>query len=539
MPFQTISDFAPRGLSSAQRAWQYGEDEETKIPEQPVPWASQAPTYTPSKSLGAQAADLGFSALGVVGSAFDIPGSMLRDAAALPTALWGSNDANVDYNPFNQLLPWNWFDQDGRTDGRELNRAWAGATGAVSDEDNWWNLGAGIGTEVLLDPLTYLTFGGGALTRGGDALSKIASRREIADVATQLARDANLRTKPVGKTVAQQVLTPRNVLDARAAAKGVDPATEYANFSDAARTGWFGRKVDVTDAEIESMLDDSIGGMARFRVPMLPRKWQDSKDGLLRDRFFGGRVGNLADLARVGRASDVAADVGMGTMPFDAAVPPASTVPPATEPMPPAPTQVDADTMFQPAKDDPVYGDRDIDEIFALEPLPVKRMAKLALNEIKSDMVETAATGQMGTITYGDVIAKMQEMVSPESVFSRQHEGNEKWQKIVSVTERYLERRHNMPSSPRVRDGEDIAVMFADTSAGFQEAASRVAAGRTPRSMGRTPVVGRGKPRHCPARVPPASASMPHLPRNRRGTPAPPAATGSLSCGSCRPAPSR
>jgi hypothetical protein len=111
--------------------------------------------YTPAEedSLLRRIGNAGLSGLSMVGNLLDVPGSMVRDLA-------------TGNNPFDQLLPWNWTNSDNRATGRDVLHHY----GLSSQNDpNKWEAAdfGGFGAEVLMDPLTYLTFGGSALTKAG------------------------------------------------------------------------------------------------------------------------------------------------------------------------------------------------------------------------------------------------------------------------------------------------------------------------------------------------------------------------------------
>lgn len=81
------------------------------------------------------------SGLSVVGNVLDMPGSMVRDALSLE-------------NPLDQLLTPT--TDENRVSGRDLLRK----AGVVGPQDTWGNFAGGLGTEILLDPLTYISPGG-------------------------------------------------------------------------------------------------------------------------------------------------------------------------------------------------------------------------------------------------------------------------------------------------------------------------------------------------------------------------------------------
>lgn len=107
------------------------------------------------------------SGLGMAGNLLDLPGSMARDVVGgLSTGNWQK------YNLFDQLLTPLRFDN--RVEGRDLlqnfgmrpNRE-TGISGWFKDPGEGARDLAGFGTELLLDPLSYLTFGASSLGKAG------------------------------------------------------------------------------------------------------------------------------------------------------------------------------------------------------------------------------------------------------------------------------------------------------------------------------------------------------------------------------------
>lgn len=312
MPYQSYADFltSPTAAASAAlRTIPEQQESESRLdamtpaqkkyqglsvePQQPVDWTE------PDEGLLAKAGRAGWSALEAAGNLFDVPGSVVRDIAAIPTALWGSGGANVDYNPLDQLLPWNWMSGEGRTSGRDLLRSY----GAAGEEDTWTNLGTGIGAEVLLDPLTYLTFGASAVGKGGRALQKTKDWKMLREAATANAKSG---TKISGAS-ARQTMTPDQVLQyaakKEAAETGEDFATIYAAkkeaFADAARKKAFNRTdTTLTDEAIDAMRNEQVGGLFRvsnpfgFDIPFTGK----------REILVGG--GDVEDLATYGTAGE-------------------------------------------------------------------------------------------------------------------------------------------------------------------------------------------------------------------------------------------
>lgn len=134
------------------------------------------------------------SGLATVGNLLDVPGSMVRDVATwLPG---GPKPAN----PLDQLV--SPFTHHNRTTGRDLIRGY----GLAGKEDTMGNFTTGLGAEIALDPLTYLTFGASALTRGGRAAKALNMMDDAPEIASRL------MNRRVGKREARHVVTPRMLL---------------------------------------------------------------------------------------------------------------------------------------------------------------------------------------------------------------------------------------------------------------------------------------------------------------------------------------
>lgn len=106
-------------------------------------------------SLLQQLANQGSSGLSSVGWLLDTPGALVRGVlAGKPLSGFGSSDDRVT--------------------GRELLRQY----GLVGESDNWANFSGGLTAEILLDPLTYASFGLSALLGTGakTAAAKTAAR---------------------------------------------------------------------------------------------------------------------------------------------------------------------------------------------------------------------------------------------------------------------------------------------------------------------------------------------------------------------------
>lgn len=128
---------------------------------------------------------LGRKALGgvaMLGNVLDLPGSSVRDVIA-------------GENPFDQYL--SPHTGENRVSGRDLLRQ----GGFISGEDttgNWWG---GLGAEILLDPTTYLTLGGSALTKGGQAFKAAGVLDDAAKIGLKAGRKIGPRVSRMTTTV--------------------------------------------------------------------------------------------------------------------------------------------------------------------------------------------------------------------------------------------------------------------------------------------------------------------------------------------------
>jgi hypothetical protein len=163
--------------------------------------ADLMPQEQQSSMLG-KLAEMGTSGLAGLGWILDTPGAMVRGLLSegpgkAISALWDTSDERVT--------------------GRELARQY----GMASNKDNWWNFGGGLAAEVLLDPLTYMSFGANQLlgapakTLAGRAAQKAGMMGHMDDYA---------RAAGVGPRVAARNATADELLklmpaDAAAAAR--------------------------------------------------------------------------------------------------------------------------------------------------------------------------------------------------------------------------------------------------------------------------------------------------------------------------------
>lgn len=173
--------------------------------------------------------DSALSGLSMVGNVLDLPGSMVRDT------LGGQN-------PFDQLL--SPHSDRNRLTGRDLNRKY----GLAGQQDTWGNWGGGLATEVLTDPLTYLTFGAGALSKGGQVAKSAGLLDDVGRVA---AKKANVEASTMGARTARTTSTLRDVIKDG----GMDAARK-------ARTAAKGMGHKLRD-----IADEPLGGLASVGLP--------------------------------------------------------------------------------------------------------------------------------------------------------------------------------------------------------------------------------------------------------------------------------
>ena len=130
---------------------------------------------------------LGQKALGgvaMLGNVLDLPGSMARDVIG-------------GENPFDQLL--SPHTGENRLSGRDILRQ-QGMIGSEDTTANWWG---GLGAEILLDPTTYLTFGGSALSKGGQAFKAAGLLDDAAKVGLKAGKKVGPRLAKMTTTVGE------------------------------------------------------------------------------------------------------------------------------------------------------------------------------------------------------------------------------------------------------------------------------------------------------------------------------------------------
>ena len=112
------------------------------------------------RSIGAAS----MSGLSMLGNALD----KYSGARAVRGVLGGKPEEALSIIPFSDMLGWS--DPKNTVSGADLNKKY-GVSNFLGDEGVMPTLG-GIATEIIMDPTTYLTLGGSALTKAGAALAK-------------------------------------------------------------------------------------------------------------------------------------------------------------------------------------------------------------------------------------------------------------------------------------------------------------------------------------------------------------------------------
>jgi hypothetical protein len=227
-------------------------------------------------SLLRELANQGSSGLSAFGYALDTPGALVRGIlAGDPLSVFGTSDERVT--------------------GRELLRQY----GLVGSEDNWGNFAGGLGAEILLDPLTYASFGLTALLGTGakTAAAKAATRAGLMgtagdDLVLRAARAAETGALPnTGPATFLRNATPSYLADdlaeqaATRAGRDIDDVAVRTLAEDAARQ--------------QSLLDaqrafEQVGGTAEQWTQPLARSNYLKVPYLVDDAFdmYGSTVGD-------------------------------------------------------------------------------------------------------------------------------------------------------------------------------------------------------------------------------------------------------
>jgi hypothetical protein len=344
----------------------------------------------PDPSVLGSLANVGLSGLAMAGNLLDVPGSMVRDVAT-----WVPGGIAAQ-NPFDQLL--SPVSSKNRVTGSEIADS---VTGGAIDKDSWLGLGTGIALEIGMDPLTYLSLGGSAVGKGGAALRKAGLDKNLVRTANKIAGKelGDQAGRRLGKTSARQTLTPRQAIDDIVSEESLSVARmnavneakrplEKSVLKRAGKGGWSQDAVDSAMKRVDSnpdvlrageraqretyeagvqegydkffraggteaMLDEKIGGVAKFSIPFISKKFGD-KYPMLRERLLGATslgpkelastpwfarpVGDVADATKVApggsRGDDLppGGSAGPGGSPADPSGSPGPTVTPTVSP---------------------------------------------------------------------------------------------------------------------------------------------------------------------------------------------------------------
>lgn len=197
------------------------------------------------------------SGIGMVGNVLDLPGSSVRDVFA-------------GQNPFDQWLPWNWTNANNRATGEDLLKQ----VGAISKQDqsgflnNAPRFTAGVGLEILMDPLTYMTLGASSLVKGAGTAARKTNLLDNAVFAAE--KKFGKKAGSIGKREARMLVTPEDLV-------------KYTNIDDAAEAGAaadFKRSQLLRAGLKPEQFNDIIGrGPASFQVPFTNATWSPFMSG--------------------------------------------------------------------------------------------------------------------------------------------------------------------------------------------------------------------------------------------------------------------
>ena len=267
-----------------ERRQSIGQQRKDALPKPPKP--AKAPrqsleSQVDERAITREASNMALDAIGGLGNLLDLPGSMVRDAVMLR-------------NPFDQLLTPT--KSVNRTTGEEM----AEAIGAFDDGPsenrslltNVGRFAGGLGIEVALDPLTYLTGGLASTIRGaGKGASSARALKKIG-----VLDNLDLYNKAgKGKRVSALEMTARDAIENPILKKGQNIQEESNRLRKAyegalKRDKKFAKEYksvdDVGKAKlIEEALDSKLSeGYYRFRIP-----------GVVDKSFGGARRAKIQD----------------------------------------------------------------------------------------------------------------------------------------------------------------------------------------------------------------------------------------------------
>lgn len=184
------------------------------------------------RSMLNRLAAAGSSGLSGLGWILDTPGAVVR--------------GGLSGGPLKALSAL-WETSDDRVDGRELLRQY----GLAGQQDNWLNFAGGVGAEVLLDPMTYMSLGMNQfLGKGAKTAAGLAAERAgLLDDFGVYARN----TLGKGEREALRQSTPRSMLESIADSTARDKAMR--DF------------MGLAGSNAEAMLDQPLAKMNRLSLP--------------------------------------------------------------------------------------------------------------------------------------------------------------------------------------------------------------------------------------------------------------------------------
>lgn len=192
-----------------------------------------------------KAKSVGLSGLAYAGNLLGTPGAMVKNA------LGGKNPLTPLLHPLSG---------EGRLEGRDLLRQ----HGLVGNKNTWGNWAAGLGVDIVTDPLMYVNPLGamtklGAVTAAGKAAHAIGALDDVTKVATQIGRRSGKlgATETASRASARARTTLRDVMD-------YGDEVQKANRARALEA--YGAK---TGQNVADLMDKPLGGVMNAWAPFL------------------------------------------------------------------------------------------------------------------------------------------------------------------------------------------------------------------------------------------------------------------------------
>ncbi len=211
-----------------------------------------------------------------VGNFLDVPGSMARDVLA-------------GENPFDQIL--SPLSGENRTTGVDLLRQYD----LAGEEDTWGNFAGGLATEIVTDPLTWLTGPLGTLAKGSMVGTK-AGLKAVGKAGLSATDDAaRVAGKVAGEAAERAKYVPVPGNPARTFSSGDELGEAFGHFSDTIKPG--SRPVDYLPnmpAAIADQIRRGERGWVGARVPFTDKQlWSygagsEAMPWLIERGFYGG-----------------------------------------------------------------------------------------------------------------------------------------------------------------------------------------------------------------------------------------------------------